>query len=341
VVIKDDSRTWDFGSSYTRNDPAALLDAYQDFAATATATEAQAVCEALASAPQTGVVWRRTLRAASANPALAASLVREPADVVTQLLIPDLLGPVCELIGALHPTLAPAEAARMEAAIIPLRPGTPQEGSQAQTRRYQLLVDALSVKHVTDPSLMTDKNARDTDAAAERLPWPAAEPTETREEDPADAELRKLIAILSSFASTYLNGIATPEDTASAERTATRLEAALLQTQSSLLRAQAEDALARAAEIWTRSTERRQRSGPTRAPSFLHRQRALGPSPPRRTPTSTCSSPRAPEPMQLAASANSPTSQRSTARKSPERCSHWRQTPWAPSGTQWAASPRS
>ncbi|MGW1506108.1 hypothetical protein ACWCQW_47990 [Streptomyces mirabilis] len=255
VVIKDDSRTWDFGSSYTRNDPAALLDAYQDFAATAAATEAQAVCEALASAPQTGVVWRRTLRAAAANPALAASLVREPADVVTQLLIPDLLGPVCELIAALHPTLATAEAARMEAAIIPLRPGTPQEGSQAQTRRYQLLVDALSVEHVTDPSLMTDKNARDTDAAAERLPWPAAEPTETREEDPADAELRKLIAILSSFASTYLNGIATPEDTASAERTATRLEAALQQTQSSLIRAQAEDALARAAEIWTRSTE--------------------------------------------------------------------------------------
>ncbi|MER6112979.1 hypothetical protein [Streptomyces hirsutus] len=256
VVIKDDSRTWDFGSSYTRNDPAALLDAYQDFAVTATATEAQAVCEALASAPQTGVVWRRTLRAAAANPALAASLVREPADVVTQLLIPDLLGPVCELIGALHPTLAPAEAARMEAAIIPLRPDTSQKGSQAQTRRYQRLVDALSVEHVTDPSLMTDKNARDADAAAERLPWPAAEPTETgEEEDPADAELGKLIAILTSFASTYLNGTATPEDTASAERTATRLEAALQQTQSSLIRAQAEDALARAAEIWTRSTE--------------------------------------------------------------------------------------
>jgi hypothetical protein len=255
VVIKDDSRTWDFGSSYTRNDPAALLDAYQDFAVTATATEAQAVCEALASAPQTGVVWRRTLRAAAANPALAASLVREPADVVTQLLIPDLLGPVCELIGALHPTLAPAEAARMEAAIILLRPGTSQEGSQAQTRRYRLLVDALSVEHVTDPSLMTDKNARDTDAAAERPPWPAAEPNESGEEDPADAELGKLIAILSSFASTYLNGTATPEDTASAERTATRLEAALQQTQSSPLRAQAEDALARAAEIWTRSRE--------------------------------------------------------------------------------------
>ncbi|MFH9044541.1 hypothetical protein ACH4FA_35170 [Streptomyces sp. NPDC017966] len=255
VVIKDDSRMWDFGSSYTRSDPSALLDAYQDFAATATATEAQAVCEALASAPQTGVVWRRTLRAAAVNPALVASLIREPADVVTQLLISDLLGPVCELIGALHPTLAPAEAARLEAAIIPLRPDPSQEGSQAQTRRYQLLVDALSVEHVTNPSLMTDKNARDTDAAAEHLPWPAAQPTEIGEEDPADAELGKLIAILSSFASTYLNGIATPKDTASAERTATRLEAALQQTQSSLIRAQAEDALARAAEIWTRSTE--------------------------------------------------------------------------------------
>lgn len=39
------------------------------------------------------------------------------------------------------------------------------------------------------------------------------------------------------------------------QRTATRLEAALQQTQSSLIRAQAEDALARAAEIWTRNTE--------------------------------------------------------------------------------------
>ncbi|MFF2523544.1 NACHT domain-containing protein [Streptomyces liangshanensis] len=91
VVIQDDSRTWDFGSSYTHSDPAALLDGYQDFAATA--TEAQALCEALASAPQTGVVWRRTLRAAAANPALATFLVREPADVVTQLLIPDLPDP--------------------------------------------------------------------------------------------------------------------------------------------------------------------------------------------------------------------------------------------------------
>ncbi|MEU0990894.1 hypothetical protein [Streptomyces sp. NPDC005953] len=253
VVIQDDSRTWDFGASYTHSDPAALLDGYQDFAATA--TEAQALCEALASAPQTGVVWRRTLRAAAANPALATFLVREPADVVTQLLIPDLLGPACELIGALHTTLPPAEAARMEAAIVPLRPDTSQEGSQAQTRRYQVLVDALSGEHVTDPSLTADKNARDTGAAAERLSWPAGEPTETREQDPADAELRKLIAILSSFASTYLNGTATPEDTASAEHTATRLEAALQQTQSSLIRAQAEDALARAAEIWTRNAE--------------------------------------------------------------------------------------
>ncbi|MFF2523543.1 hypothetical protein [Streptomyces liangshanensis] len=143
----------------------------------------------------------------------------------------------------------------MEAAIVPLRPDTSQEGSQAQTRRYQVLVDALSGEHVTDPSLTADKNARDTGAAAERLSWPAVEPTETREQDPADAELRKLIAILSSFASTYLNGTATPEDTASAEHTATRLEAALQQTQSSLIRAQAEDALARAAEIWTRNAE--------------------------------------------------------------------------------------
>jgi hypothetical protein len=255
VVIKDDSRMWDFGSSYTRSDPAALLDAYQDLAATATATEAQALCETLASAPQTAVVWRRTLRAAAANPALAASLIREPTDVVTQLLIPDLLGPACALIGALHPTLAPAEAARLEAAIIPLRPDASQEGNQAQTRRYQLLVDALSAEHVTNPSLAADKNARDTDAAAERLPRPAAEPTVTGEEDPADAELRMLIAILTSFASTYLNGTATPEDTASAEHTATKLETALQQTQSSLIRAQAEDALARAAEIWTRNTE--------------------------------------------------------------------------------------
>ncbi|MFF1657251.1 hypothetical protein [Streptomyces sp. NPDC058255] len=340
VIIKDDSRTWD-NSSYTRNDPAALLDAYQDFAATATATEAQALCEALASAPQTGVVWRRTLRAAAANPALAASLVREPAGIVTQLLNPDLLGPACELIGALHPTLAPAEAARMEAAITPLRPDTSQEGSQAQTRRYQLLVDALSVEHVTDPSLATDKNARDTDAAAERLPWPAAEPTETREEDPAHAELRKLIAILTSFASTYLNGTATPEDTASAEHTAARLEAALQQTQSSLLRAQAEDALARAAEIWTRSTET--------PPATLTHARTLplaSATSPRPEPTPENATfdlilPQAPEPMQLAASANSPTSRRSTARKSPEHCSHWRKTPWEPSGTQWPASPRS
>ncbi|MFF3920387.1 hypothetical protein ACFYZB_44680 [Streptomyces sp. NPDC001852] len=256
VVIKDDSRAWDFGSSYAHNDPAALLGTYQDFASAATATEAQALSEALTSAPQAGVVWRRTLRAAAANPALAASLVSDPADVVTQLLIPDLLGPACELISKLHPTLAPAEAASLEAAILSLKPDASQEeGSQEQARRYQMLVDALSVEHVTDPSLAADKNARDTEAAAGHLPWPAAEPTETKEEDPAEAELRKLIAALSSFASTYLNGTATPEDTASAEHTATNLEAALKQTQSSPMRAQAEDALARAAEIWTRSTQ--------------------------------------------------------------------------------------
>jgi hypothetical protein len=118
-----------------------------------------------------------------------------------------------------------------------------------------MLVDALSVEHITDPSLAADKNVRYTDAAAGRLSWPAVQPTETGEEDPADAELRKLIATLSSFASTYLNGTATPEDTSSAEHTATSLEAALQQTQSFPVRAQAEDALARAAEIWTRNTQ--------------------------------------------------------------------------------------
>ncbi|MVO90585.1 hypothetical protein GPA10_39005 [Streptomyces sp. p1417] len=256
VIIEDGSRRREFASLDANSDPTELLDAYQDFAVAATETQAQALCEALTSSPRAAVVWRRTLRAAAANPALTAFMVSEPADVVTQLLIPDLVGPACELISAVHPTLEPAEAARLESAILAIRPAASHhEQGGLEQRRYRRLVSALSAEHLTNPSLTADRTAPDPAVDADPMAWGGEERAETAEEDPADAELRQLTAALSSFASTYLNGTASSDDIASAEHAATRLEAALPQTQSADLRTQAEDALADAAEIWTRSAQ--------------------------------------------------------------------------------------
>lgn len=124
-----------------------------------------------------------------------------------------------------------------------------------EQRRYRRLVSALSAEHLTSPSLTADRAAPDPAFDADHTAWGGEERAETAEEDPADAELRQLTAALSTFASTYLNGTAPPEDIASAEHTTTRLEAALPQTQSVNLRMQAEDVLADAAEIWTRSAQ--------------------------------------------------------------------------------------
>jgi hypothetical protein len=256
VIIEDGSRRRDFASLYANSDPTDLLDAYQNFAVTATETQAQALCEALTSCPRAAVVWRRTLLAAAANPALAAFMVGEPADLVTQLLIPDLVRPVCELISAVHPTLEPAEAARLESAILSIRPAASHhEQDGLEQRRYRRLVSALSAEHLTSASLTADRAAPDPAFDAGHTAWGGEERAETAEENPADAELRQLTAALSSFASTYLNGTASSDDIAYAEHTATRLEAALPQAQSVGLRTQAEDALADAAEIWTRSPQ--------------------------------------------------------------------------------------
>ncbi|MFJ4633649.1 hypothetical protein [Streptomyces sp. NPDC088847] len=146
---------------------------------------------------------------AAANPALADFIGSEPADVVTQLLIPDLVGPACELISAVHPRLPPAQAARLESAILSIRPAASHhEQGQLEQRRYRRLVSALSAEHLTNPSLTGDRAAPDPAVDADSMTWGGEERAETVEEDPADAELRQLTTALSSFASTYLNGTA-------------------------------------------------------------------------------------------------------------------------------------
>ena len=267
VIVRDDSRLRDYGPSYTYSDPIAVLDAYQNFASAAAAPQAQELVNALAAAPQAGVVWRRTLRAAAVNPALATCLIDEPADCVALLHLPDLFGPACHLIGVLHATAEPSEAARLETAVLSLKPdASDSEESKAQDR-YQMLIANLSTERLTNPVLAADTAREDTVSDVGSHFLGAAEPLEPVLEDPAEAELRKLITALGEFASTYLNNTASPEDTASAEGAATDLEAVLPQAESSAIRAEAEDALARAAEVWTRDTQT--------PPSTLAHARAL------------------------------------------------------------------
>lgn len=260
TIEEDGSHRTDFGTSYADDDPAALFGALQDFASNAAVAQTHALVEALTVASRAAVVWRRVLLAAPHNPALADAFFSDPATIVTKLLIPELAGPASTLTGALHPTLGAAEAARLEAAVLALKPVSADDGSQdwdRENRRYRMFLNALSAEHLTDRSLAHDHQpwaaAIDGD---NDLAW--ADPDQTpvaASSDPADTAVQALSDEVRRFTDTYLNGAPTSEVITSSVTTVTALETALIQARSAAVRNEAENLLAKAAEIWTRTAQ--------------------------------------------------------------------------------------
>lgn len=261
TIQEDGSHQTDFGISYANDDPAALYSALQDFASNATVTQTQDLVEALTAAPQAAVVWRRVLLSAAQNPALADAFFSDPATLVTRLLIPELAEPAATLTRALHPTLRGAEAARLEAAVLSLKPSSPDDGSQdwdREDRRYRMFLNALSAEHLTDQSLAHDHDpqAAVIDEEDNDLAWPGLGSTPVPASgDPTEETVQTLSDEVRRFTDPYLNGAPTPEEITSCVPAVIALEAALNQTISAGVRNEAEDLLAKAAEIWTRTTQ--------------------------------------------------------------------------------------
>ncbi|WUH91929.1 ATP-binding protein [Streptomyces sp. NBC_00433] len=273
TIQEDGSHLTDFGTSYRNDDPAALFGALQDFASKATLAQTRALVEALTAAPQAAAVWRRVLLSASHNRILADALFSDPATLVTRLLIPELAGPAATLTRALHPTLRGTDAARLEAAVLSLKPSSADDGSQdwdREDRRYRMFLNALSAEHLTDQSLAHDHDpqAAVIDHEDDDLAWPSLDPTPVAASgDPTEKTVQTLCNEVRRFTDLYLNGAPTPEEITSCVPAVTALEAALSQTSSAGVRNEAEDLLAKAAEIWTRTTHA--------PPSTLDRARSI------------------------------------------------------------------
>lgn len=261
TIQEDGSHRTDFGTSYANDDPAALYSALQDFASNATIAQTQDLVEALTAAPHAAVVWRRVLLAAAHNPALADAFFSDPATLVTRLLIPELAGPASTLTRALHPTLGVAEAARLEAAVLALKPLSADDGSQdwdRDDRRYRMFLNALSAEQLTDQSLAHDHQpqAATIDNDDDDLAWPGLKPTPVAASgNPADETVQTLSNEVRRFTDPYLNGAPTPDEITSCVPAVTTLEAALVQASSVIVRNEAENLVAKAAEIWTRTTQ--------------------------------------------------------------------------------------
>ncbi|MEU5335649.1 hypothetical protein AB0G51_20310 [Streptomyces asoensis] len=166
TVLADGSRTWDRGS-FQRRDLVALLDAFEQ-AVTLTTEPArlEQLLDAAAAAPQAAAVWRRLLKAAAANPALAQRLA-SPADALVRTLgLPDLLVPLAGLLGVARPGLDAEQARRLESAVHALKDQSPAPVDATlawAADPYQLLVDALSPDHLAHSDLMADQSSWEAD----------------------------------------------------------------------------------------------------------------------------------------------------------------------------------
>ncbi|MER7967995.1 hypothetical protein ABTX35_03095 [Streptomyces sp. NPDC096080] len=160
TVLADSSHTWDRGS-YQRRDLVALLDAFeQAVVLTTEPARLDQLLDAMAAVPQAAAVWRRLLKAAAANTALAQRLA-SPADALVRTLgLPELISPLAGLIGVVHPGLDSEQASRLETAVHALKEGSPAQKVPWPvwaTDPHQLLVEALSPAALPQADLITDQ----------------------------------------------------------------------------------------------------------------------------------------------------------------------------------------
>lgn len=262
-ILLDDARAWDYGSSYTNEDLLALLDAFQSHVSATESADFPALIQAVISAPQAACVWRRLLKTAVSNPALRETLFPQPEAIVTQLLVPDLLGYAVELAHQVHPDLEPHVRTTFEAALLTLKPPVPEaensEEGRLAFRRYRRFVDALSPDHVATPVLRADRSSRPYVQPVQDWEWEMGtdqdvEANQGLDEGGAGSVVRTLTAQLKKFTDAHLNE--TPDIAAitTCEHAVTELQNAVSEV-SGQLSSDAEDVLALAVEIWTRNTQ--------------------------------------------------------------------------------------
>ncbi|MBE1600257.1 ATP-binding protein [Streptomyces stelliscabiei] len=260
-ILLDDSRAWDYGSSYTDEDLLALLDAFQSHVSATESADFPALIQAVISAPQAACVWRRLLKTAVSNPALRETLFPQPEAIVTQLLVPDLLGYAVELVHQVHPDLEPHVRTAFEAALLTLKPPVPEventkEGRLA-FRRYRRFVEALSPDHVATPALRADRSSRPYVQPVQDWEWQVGTDQDVdanQDEGGAGSVVRSLTAQLKKFADAHLNETPDAAAITTCENAVTELQNAVPEV-SGQLSSDAEDVIALAVEIWTRNTQ--------------------------------------------------------------------------------------
>ncbi|MEV7152953.1 ATP-binding protein [Streptomyces sp. NPDC093084] len=255
-VAADDSRLWDLGS-YQRRDLVALLDAFQQAVTTTEPAQLEGLLDAVAAAPQAAAVWRRLLKAATDNAALAQHLA-SPADALVRTFnFPDLLAPLAGLISVVHPALAPDQAGRLEDAVRVLKGTGPAQDAAWPgwaADPYQLLVDALSPAHLVHAELAADQSPAVADSGYSDLA-PAAPPAAAPPPSSADRQrCQQLSAQVEQFVDTHQT-TAPSDDAMATIEPAVRELFTLAGSQPEPVRHRAELLLAQAAERFTRPAQ--------------------------------------------------------------------------------------
>ncbi|MFE7581080.1 hypothetical protein ACFU5Y_05870 [Streptomyces gardneri] len=251
VIHSDSSRVWD-RSSYQGRDLVSLLDSFEGVAADTTKPpHVDQLLDTVAAVPQSAAVWRRLLKAAVRNSALASRLASRPISTVQALDLPDLLRPLAGLVGVLYPMLTGEEADRFAAAVRALKDShlvqakVPRPAWAADP--YQRLVDALSPDKAP-ASLDADLFDASDDLDLAPAAWPVDARSHTAEA--VDEEVEQLIVRVEEFT--------TPYDASPSMDAITGIEGAVrelfeaVESLTAPTRLRAELALAEAAERITR-----------------------------------------------------------------------------------------
>ncbi|MEU3550048.1 hypothetical protein [Streptomyces longwoodensis] len=255
-VVADGSHLWDLGS-YQRRDLVALLDAFQRAVTTTEPAQVGGLLDAAAAVPQAAAVWRRLLKAAADNTALAQHLT-SPADALVRTFnFPDLLAPLAGLISVVHPALAPDQAGRLEDAVRVLKGTDPAQAAAWPgwaADPYQLLVDALSPAHLVHVDLAADQSPAVADSGYSDLA-PAAPPATAPPPGSADEQrCQQLTSQVQQFVDTYQT-TAPSDDAMNGIEPTVRELFTLAGSQQEPVRHRAELLLAQAAECFTRPAQ--------------------------------------------------------------------------------------
>lgn len=264
-IHRDGSDRWDVAQFSDGADPPALLEAFEThLAGLESESEVAAVLGLLADQQVPAALWRRVLEAAADNELLADEL-GPPDELAKQHVVDELEGPLGVLVVARHRQLTAEDRARLEAAIVQLKPPGPDEESPNHQRlgqRYRRLVHGLDGDRLTNPTLREDQQS--TDSPPEQPPVvssfePPADPVDrygiTLDTDHDQTVWSLLEDVLAFTDSHHQDGPTTQQVADSLPAVRDLWDNLQAQPPSEDIRRLAEDTVAAAAERWTRAVD--------------------------------------------------------------------------------------